>query len=697
MKIEIAEHSRMSESGSSLLRLIQNQSIPLLDLLVRESIQNSLDAKKDDASYVDVNLIVGEFQNKALSNNLDKISSALNLRYGDQKYKYIAVRDSNTEGLTGAVRDRDVVGNNFGNLLKLVYEICKPQTAEGAGGSWGLGKTIYFRLGIGLVFYYSRINERGYHSRLSACLVEDETKTDAMIPQSSGVKRGIAWWGKRDGRNRTVPCDAISDIHGILDVFGLKPYEGKETGTTIIIPYIDEQALLDEVYARNEAPEQKPFWVSSIPEYFKVAIQRWYAPRLFNTAYPYGPYLSARVDGEKLRVSDMLSTFRCIREMYILSSGAELEDDSLIKTGNVDVQTESIDLRGVLNTTSAGIFTYAKFSRSQLYMDPPNNEKTPYQQISNISVQMDNGNGPVIMYTRRPGMIVGYDYDGQWTHRMPHAGQDDYIIGLFVANSANSLKNIIDQRSGQNMSLEEYIRQGEKADHASWSDRNIGGNNPRIISSVQKNIINKIKRQYNEVVRETPEKQNIGLGHALANLLLPSDNFGSAPTPPPNPPVPPVPPKPRPNLKSAFHITGQPKYEANQITVDFEMTLRRKKSQLALQILTDFRHFEADTWESEDELGVAFPMEFTSFKVDTIQEIPKKKSNLHLSDVLINTNTIKAEDDYITVEMLHSSVFGKAGYISVSPHLEKSIVTGSLSFRFTDPGLKGGLDLKEIE
>ena len=41
MKIEIAQHDRMTESGSSLLRLIQNQNIPVLDLLVREAFQNS--------------------------------------------------------------------------------------------------------------------------------------------------------------------------------------------------------------------------------------------------------------------------------------------------------------------------------------------------------------------------------------------------------------------------------------------------------------------------------------------------------------------------------------------------------------------------------------------------------------------------------------------------------------------------------
>lgn len=47
MKIEIAEPGRMTQSGNSLLKLIQNNNMPILDLLVRESIQNSLDAKNE--------------------------------------------------------------------------------------------------------------------------------------------------------------------------------------------------------------------------------------------------------------------------------------------------------------------------------------------------------------------------------------------------------------------------------------------------------------------------------------------------------------------------------------------------------------------------------------------------------------------------------------------------------------------------
>uniref|UniRef100_UPI0026F238B9 hypothetical protein n=1 Tax=Faecalibaculum rodentium TaxID=1702221 RepID=UPI0026F238B9 len=61
MDIQIAQISNMSQSGSSLLRSIQNNSTPILDLLVRESIQNSLDAAKPDRRSVRVDFEIGEF------------------------------------------------------------------------------------------------------------------------------------------------------------------------------------------------------------------------------------------------------------------------------------------------------------------------------------------------------------------------------------------------------------------------------------------------------------------------------------------------------------------------------------------------------------------------------------------------------------------------------------------------------------
>ena len=695
MKIEIAEHGRMTESGSSLLRLIQNQDIPLLDLLIRESVQNALDAAANPAEPVNVDIAVGDFVPAELNKHFEKIENSLNRRFYQKKHKYIAVRDSNTSGLTGPVRYSEVRNNVFGNLLKLVYEICKPQSNEGAGGSWGLGKTIYFRLGIGLVLYYSRIYQNGkYQSRLAACLVEDETKSDALIPNNSGVKRGIAWWGKRDGVSGTgtIPLENDPEIEKILRVFGITPYAQQETGTTIVIPYINETALLNEVYAINETAENRPYWAGSVAEYLKVALQKWYAPRLLNTSYPYGSYLSASVNGEKIKVSGMLSMFRYIRELYILACGGVLDDNSFIHEQSVEYHLESIDLRGVLEKTSSGHFAYAKFTRQQLQMEPPVNQKSPYQQIENIFVQMENGNGPIIAYTRRPGMIVGYDHDSTWTHRMPKSGPDEYIIGLFAANSTNTLK-INDPKTGQKMFLEEYIRQGEKADHASWTDRNIAGNSPRIISSIQKHIINKIKKQYTEDVKDTYTRQNVGLGHALANMLLPESDFGNIATPPVVPETPPVVPKRR-SKKSTLRVIGNPLYSNESVTFNIELQLRDKPCLITLYVLTDYKRYDANTWEARDEIGKNFPLEIRELH---LTEIHLKEKSIDI-DLRVDCNNNRAENEYLTIAIMRSREFDTRSYIGIIPAEEEtSVVTGTLSFSFNDNRIKGFFDLKEIE
>lgn len=698
MKIEIAEHGRMTESGSSLLRLIQNQDIPLLDLLVRESVQNSLDATTKTFDKVEVDMLVGDFKPVDLNRYFDKIGNGLDRRYHSKSEKFIAVKDSKTVGLTGPVRYSEVKNNVFGNLLKLVYEICKPQSDEGAGGSWGLGKTIYFRLGIGLVIYYSRIFQNGkYQSRLAACLVENETKADALIPYNKGVKRGIAWWGQKDKflTNATIPLDDDYEIGKILNVFGIAPYGKNETGTTIIIPYIDEKALLDEVYEKNESVADRPYWAGDLAEYLKVSLQRWYAPRLNNAKYPYGAYLSASVNGERLRTSSMLPLFRYIRELYILGTTGNVDEESLINETQVDFHVESIDLRGVLATTSSGKFAYAKFSRQQLQMEPPVNQKTPYQQIMNIPILMDGGNGPIMAYTRRPGMIVGYDYDGTWTHRMPKSGPDEYVIGLFVLNSGNTLKNVLDSKTEKQMTLEEYIRQGEKADHASWTDRNIFGNNPRIITNIQKNVIGKIKKQYSEPVRETYERQNVGLSHALANMLLPESDFGTMANPPAVPGGEKKPPRATNGRKSAIHIYGVPRYTDGTVQYDFEMLLKGKTCTLMLQVLTDFKRYHANLWESDDEIGREFPLEFQELKIMQIQKVPKAKNKPVNGDALITQENPRASIENISFEFKNSKVFSTCSYISIKPTDGSYTVTGSLSFSFRDPGLKGICELKE--
>src|SRR5690606_36419384 len=126
MQIEIAKMERMAERGSSLLRLIQNSHTPLLDLLIRESIQNSTDAAINSSLPVRYDISVKQF-NKDAAKHFEGIEEKLEKKYNEGIQKSIVIRDSKTTGLTGPLHHSFIKDDSYGNLLKLVYEISMPQ------------------------------------------------------------------------------------------------------------------------------------------------------------------------------------------------------------------------------------------------------------------------------------------------------------------------------------------------------------------------------------------------------------------------------------------------------------------------------------------------------------------------------------------------------------------------------------------
>lgn len=206
--------------------------------MVRESIQNSLDATIDNTPKTIVDFSTGEFESEKLASNFEEIEDVLLERYpGNQRF--IAVSDKNTYGLTGDYSSDDIRILNNSNFHKLVFGIGKNQDKDGAGGSWGLGKTSYFRMGVGIVIYYTRIkiNDK-YEERLIASLIEDPTKEDRIL---SSNERGIAWWGEYViNEEKISPITDKEQIGKILSLFNLENYKNEETGTSIIIPYLKD-------------------------------------------------------------------------------------------------------------------------------------------------------------------------------------------------------------------------------------------------------------------------------------------------------------------------------------------------------------------------------------------------------------------------------------------------------------------------
>lgn len=514
----------MQESGAFLLRALQNEETPLLDLLVRESVQNALDAGRNgnQGLPVSVDFHIREHSLDAIASTF---SEGMNLQMLGKRYprtpKLLEIRDSNTEGLTGPMTFDSVEANGqHGNFLKLVFEIGRTRTDEGAGGSWGLGKTCYFRMGAGLVIYYSRIKAaEGYEERLVASLVEDENRVDRL---QLTTKTGIAWWGAND---RLQAITAPEHIHNILKSLGAQPFSGKTTGTAIIIPLLKENLI--PVFDHEDGPA--PWWHSSYENYVNVAIQRWFSTRLDNPFFASGRYLSASVNGMEIASADMLPIFRACQCLYDRAIEQVPEEGDYLTSRGIksdEVLRKAIQLRGEFVASShAGWLLGVALTSRQLQMEAPSNEPSPETCIFS---RPSSGapHRPMVTYMRSPGMNICWDdsIDSRgWAGGFAGFADGRYVVALFVPDSEQELLPSAARGLRSSIqNLEGYLRSCERADHSAWVDVNGG------------RVVEKIRGQCGRILKDfgvpslpsVTVKPSMRMSRKLAELVLPSRGFG---------------------------------------------------------------------------------------------------------------------------------------------------------------------------
>lgn len=520
----------MQESGASLLRAMQNESMIRLDLLVRESIQNVIDAAtKGPGEEVRVDYTIRTHATDTiaslLSNGLD--GKKLRSRFPEGG-RLLEIRDSLTEGLTGPLTLAEIGdGQPHGNLLKLVYEIGRTRTHEGAGGSWGLGKTCYFRMGVGLVFYYSRIQlGNDFQERLVACLVENESSPDRL---QADTKTGIAWWGGEGMK----PITRGSVIRDILERMGIRRFAGDETGTAIIIPFLRDDLISSAAHFDengNPTAGLPAWWYSSYEAYLTVAIQRWFCARLDNPRFATGPSLSATVNGSRIRREKMLPVFQAVQALYNRAMHPAPPDDDYFVRNGVDsaaLVCEPVTLRSVFQSPGkAGTISGALLTAAQLKMDAPDNNPDPYLCLFGRADPTPPFR-PIVTFMRKPGMSIRWDDSTEsraWAGGLSGAADGRYLIAVFVAEQDRLLTNELRQTLGApRATLESYLRSCERADHGQWRD--VAGQT--IASRIRANA-GKHLREFGSVPsRTTAVAPAIRMARNLADLLLPQRGMGA--------------------------------------------------------------------------------------------------------------------------------------------------------------------------
>lgn len=451
-------------TGKAALKAIQNEHTFLLDLLVRESIQNSSDAAIPDAKVFKVFYNVGEFKNDNVSSCFKEITDKLNQRYSGKDCKYLEIRDSNTVGLTGETLKSNCTNDTISNYMRLIYDMGKGQDQLNAGGNWGYGKTVYYRLGNGIVIYYSRIkNQDGaYESRMILTLIENEEKADALLKNDKNNSAGRAWWGERkEGSNDLYPITDESLIEMFLDSFGITPFTEEETGTSIIIPYLDEELLMAEAKTGFKVSEEmlnRCSFLNSISSYLRYAIQKWYAPINNNFELRnYGrKFLNAYVNGDLVGKYEMYPVFKLVQELY-LTAYANFAGKNYQPKYPIVCKESFANYKK--HTYKCGYIAFSKLKLEDLQGDenllPPN----VYMNLFD-----EEYSGMISLYTRDLGMILNYEEN--WINVKEFSlAPEELLITLFIPDTTADITI-----GGETIYLGEYLREREEADHMKWDD-----------------------------------------------------------------------------------------------------------------------------------------------------------------------------------------------------------------------------------
>ena len=224
-----------------------SEALTEISSLVRESIQNSLDAKNDDSiDPVLLKFSISEISKKVASEyffdlNDHLVSSIPGSRFflESEICRTLSVEDFNTSGLLGnsrkdSLNDKDDPGKN--SFYYFVWAEGSSAKTEGNRGRWGIGKIVFPRLS-SIKTFFVLSNRR---KEFAPCKDEQLLLGMSILKGHSLAGKTYqpdGWWS--DFTPEGIPTPVSKDIHPKFKK-DWNLHRGEETGLSIVIPYIPE-------------------------------------------------------------------------------------------------------------------------------------------------------------------------------------------------------------------------------------------------------------------------------------------------------------------------------------------------------------------------------------------------------------------------------------------------------------------------
>jgi hypothetical protein len=216
-----------------------------LDALVRESLQNSLDAGIGGAP-VRVKFSFGHLESDKVDYWFGSLAPHINAALGAEtsslisgKSRYLLVEDFQTTGLRGhpemQLEEAKQKGGGEASYYFFVHAEGESPKGGGTRGTWGIGKTVFQKLSmIRSFFIYS---ERGAGQTPETVAIGQSLLNLHTLNGKSYIPDG--WYSNQVESGLHTPIDEPESVR-LAEDFNLQRMNG-ETGLSIVVPFIPQE------------------------------------------------------------------------------------------------------------------------------------------------------------------------------------------------------------------------------------------------------------------------------------------------------------------------------------------------------------------------------------------------------------------------------------------------------------------------
>lgn len=237
-------------AGEGFRRLLGRPALGLLQTVLREALQNSVDAAPE-GNTVKVLLRFRTLEGDALAHLRDlffhsmppeeadatsenDVGTSLRDILREERISLLEIADFNTTGLGGPTRADIVTGDEDLDFVNFLRNVGAARDTHHGGGTYGYGKTSLYALSrVSTIIADTQTTSEGLHvRRIMGCHLGDafEIATNGKRQRYTGRH----WWGRRDAEDGLEPLEG-DEAAALSELLGFPPRDTSLPGTTIAI------------------------------------------------------------------------------------------------------------------------------------------------------------------------------------------------------------------------------------------------------------------------------------------------------------------------------------------------------------------------------------------------------------------------------------------------------------------------------